>query len=148
MEDQWSRYINCYPLQSNETKEVAKTFMERFVANFGCPISVHSDNGTEFTSELFKSLMDELKIQKTFTPSYNPRSNGKLECWHRDLNSVMRVASAREDSNWITYLPAPTLAHNAKEYSANMVTPSLDFLGSWGRQAAMSHHYFPFHATY
>ena len=122
--------------------------MERFVANFGCPISVHSDNGTEFTSELFKSLMDELKIQKTFTPSYNPRSNGKLECWHRDLNSVMRAASAREDSNWITYLPALTLAHNAKEYSANMVTPSLDFLGSWGRQAAMSHHYFPFHATY
>ena len=138
MEDQWSRYINCYPLQSNETKEVAKTFMERFVANFGCPISVHSDNGTEFTSELFKSLMDELKIQKTFTPSYKSTN----------LNSVMRAASAREDSNWITYLPALTLAHNAKEYSANMVTPSLDFLGSWGRQAAMSHHYLPFHATY
>jgi deoxyuridine 5'-triphosphate nucleotidohydrolase len=129
VEDQWSRYINCYPLRSKETKEVAKTFMERFVANFGCPVSVHSDNGTEFTSEIFKSLMDELKIQKTYTPSYNPRSNGKLERWHRDLNAFMRAASTREDPNWITYLPALTLAHNTKEHSATGVTPSLAFLG-------------------
>ena len=91
--------------------------MERFVANFSCPVSVHSYNGTEFTSEIFKSLMDELKITEAYTPSYNPRSNGKLERWHRDLNAFMRAASAREDPNWFTYLPALSLAHNTKEHT-------------------------------
>ena len=41
----------------------------------------------------------------------------------------MRAASAREDPNWITYLPALTLACNTKEHSATGVTPSLAFLG-------------------
>ena len=99
------------------------------MANFGCPLSFHSDNGTEFASEIFKSLMEELRIQKTYTPAYNPRSNGKLERWHRDLNAFMRATSAREDPNWIAYLPALVLAHNTKEHSATGVTPSLAFLG-------------------
>ena len=90
---------------------------------------MRSKETKEFTSEIFKSLTDELKIQKTYTPSYNPRSNGKLERWHRDLNAFMRAASAREDPTWITYLPALTLVHNTKEHSATGVTPSLAFLG-------------------
>jgi len=73
--------------------------------------------------------MEELRIQKTYTPAYNPRSNGKLERWHRDLNAFMRATSAREDPNWIAYLPALVLAHNTKEHSATGVTPSLAFLG-------------------
>ena len=60
-------------MRSKETKEVSKTVMERFVANIGCPVSVHSDNGTEFTSEIFKSLMDELKIQKNLYPFLQPQ---------------------------------------------------------------------------
>ena len=133
VEDLWSRFVQCYPLKTKETAEVARVLMERFISNFGCPMSIHSDNGTEFTSNLFQALMKELQIEKTFTPTYNPKSNGKLERFHRDLGSFMRTTTVREDPGWIAYLPALALAHNTKQHGSTGITPFLAFFGREAR---------------
>ena len=133
VEDLWTRYVQAYPLKSKHTMEVARTLMERFVASFGCPSALHSDQGKEFTSHVMQHLMKELQVEKTVTPPYNPRSNGKLERFHRDLGAFMRTTLVREDPGWVMYLPALVLAHNSKQHSSTGLTPMLAFLGREAR---------------
>ena len=87
-----------------------------------------------FTAEVFWDLMDKLQVAKTVTPAYNPQSNGNLERFHRTLNSILRVMLNREDTEWVRFLPAATLAYNTKEHSATGVTP---FSGMFGRQCKL-----------
>ena len=42
---------------------------------YGCPEEIHSDQGKEFTSKLWVELMDNLQINLTMTPTYNPQFN-------------------------------------------------------------------------
>ena len=133
VEDGYSRFVQAYPLRSKETKEVAKTLMDRFVSTFGCPVNILSDNGKEFASEVFESLMEELQIAPRKSPPYCPQGN-IVERFHRTLNAYFRVHLAREDSNWVELLPALALAYNTKTNSVTGITP---FLGFFGREARL-----------
>ena len=70
------------PLHNKEAATVSKAIMEKYVSVFGTPTSVYSDQGKEFTAEVFKDLMDKLKVKQTLTPAYNPQSNGNIERFH------------------------------------------------------------------
>ncbi|MCP3663457.1 MAG: transposase family protein, partial [Gammaproteobacteria bacterium] len=45
-------------------------------------MTIHSDNGKEFTNELLAKLLARLEVAHTFTPAYNPQSNN-VERFHR-----------------------------------------------------------------
>ena len=128
VQDGFSRFIQLFPLKSKETSEVVKTLLERVISVFGCPLTVHSDQGKEFTSNLMKELLKALQIKQTFTPPYNPNSN-PVERFHRTLAGMMRTILDREDKDWSKALPSITLAYNSKVNSSTGVTPSLAFTG-------------------
>jgi len=56
-------------------RAVSQAFYEEIGARFGCPKTVLSDNGTQFTGQLFKQLLEELGIAHRFTPPYTPQAN-------------------------------------------------------------------------
>ena len=128
VEDGYSRFVQAYPLRTKEAPEVARVLMERFISTFGCPQTIHSDNGTEFTAEVFKTLMEELQIRKTFTPPYNAQSN-PVERFHRTLNAFMRTSVQRDDLQWHKMLASLMLAYNSKVHVSTGVTPHLAFMG-------------------
>jgi len=75
MMDGFTKWAEAVPVGETTARSVAKVFLEQWVARYGIPDQVHSDQGLQFTSDLFRSLMDLLGITKTTTPPYNPRSN-------------------------------------------------------------------------
>ena len=58
VEDHFTRWVTAVPIPI-----------------YGCPEEIHSDQGKEFTSKLWVELMDNLQINLTMTPTYNPQSN-------------------------------------------------------------------------
>ena len=98
------------PIPNKEAATIMKQLVDRYVSIFGTPSAIHSDRGTEFTAKVFWDLMDKLQVAKTVTPAYNPQSNGNLERFHRTLNSILHVMLNREDTEWVRFLPAATLA--------------------------------------
>ena len=134
MEDAFSRYCMAVPIPNKEATTVSRYLMDRYVSVFGTPASIHSDQGKEFTAEVFKELMDRLQVKHTTTPTYNPQSNGNLERFHRTLSAIIRVFCDREDPNWDQYLGPATLAYNTKQHSATGITP---FSGMFGRECRL-----------
>ena len=131
IEDGFTRFCHIIPLRSKETIEVTKELINKYVSVWSCPHSIISDNGKEFTSAIFQTMMKELQIVRRNLPAYNPWSN-KVERFHRTVHAALRTVLDRDDKSWIGYLPALVLAYNSKVHASTGVSP---YLATFGREA-------------
>jgi hypothetical protein len=77
-----------------------------WIARFGVPIFIVTDQGSQFESHLFAALSKLLGFEHRRTTSYNPKCNGIIERWHRTLKSAIMCYN-RPD--WTQYLPSVLL---------------------------------------
>lgn len=56
MIDQFSKWIEMAALPDQTALSVAHKFLIHFVVTFGCPLEVHTDQGRNFDSNLFRAL--------------------------------------------------------------------------------------------
>ncbi|XP_069993527.1 uncharacterized protein [Penaeus vannamei] len=66
---------------------------------------VQSDRGSNFTSELFSKVLQELGIKQTLSTAYHPESQGALERWHQTLKSMLRKFCLENQKCWDEGLP-------------------------------------------
>ena len=57
--DQFTKWVEAFPLKNKLAKTVAGVVVREFVARFGCPLEIHTDQGRNFESELFKEMDGE-----------------------------------------------------------------------------------------
>lgn len=70
------------------------------MCDFGKPKTVLMDNGGEFTSQQFKTLMAQCEIQMAYTTPYHPRGNSVTERMHRTLKTVLATICSGHPNNW------------------------------------------------
>ena len=51
--DYFTKWVKAIPIENQEAETVAKAFITHFVSNFGVPRIIHSDQGTNFTSNVY-----------------------------------------------------------------------------------------------
>ena len=103
--DHFTRWMEAYPLKSLHTKEVADKLVHEFIARYGIPLEIHSDQGRQFESELFKEICKLLEITKTRTTAYRPSSNGLIERFNRTLAEMLRNFIENDQSSWDVHIP-------------------------------------------
>ena len=64
-------------------------------ARYGLPEHLHSDNGSQITSEVFRKheSMKANNIRHTFSASYHPATNGQVERFVQTFKQAMRSAT-------------------------------------------------------
>lgn len=85
---------------------VARTFYTHWIARFGAPARITTDQGRQFESHLFRALADWLDAKKIRTTPYHPCANGLIERQHRTLKAALKC---HEDTNWLDKLPTVLL---------------------------------------
>ena len=113
--DQYSRYVIAWPTPDITAKSIAKKFFEKVICVYGAPKRLLSDNGTGFTSALFKELCSILNIRQIFSPSYSPTSQGQVERMQRSIVQLLRHYVNQKQTNWDAFLPQITWALNTSE---------------------------------
>ena len=98
--DQFTKWVECYSIPSQNAVEIARTLVEGFIVREGCPIQVHSDQGRQFESNLFQSLCDLLQISKTRTTPYHPSSNSQVERYNQTILAMIRCYLGGDQKNW------------------------------------------------
>lgn len=101
MIDAHTRWIEAAPLANISAESVAQNFFLYWISRFGPPLTLCTDRGTQFTSEIMKRLNDLLGIHHIRTTAYNPRANGLIERVHRSL----KVSLKARGGNWLKQLP-------------------------------------------
>ena len=121
--DTFSRWLEAFPVSNITTKTIARTLEREVFCRYGLPDSVHSDQGSQFTSQFFEELTSLLGIRATNTPAYNPKSN-PVERAHRDLKGILS-ALLMDDSHdsWEDLLPQAVFSMNVAVCEATGLAP-------------------------
>ena len=102
--DSLSHYVQFFPCQKGITGEgVLKLIMERWIAPFGKPNAIHSDNDVRFKQQkgFFQSAFRALDIQTHFAIPRHPGSNGLCENVNRpSLQNLRSLSLSCKTNNW------------------------------------------------
>lgn len=85
--DRYTRWPTAIPICDATAPTVAQALIDQWIANFGVPLKITSDQGRQFESLLFHELNQTLGITHLRTTSYHPQSNGLVERLHRALKA-------------------------------------------------------------
>ena len=108
-----------------EALTVADKLVTEVFLRFGFPAQLHSDQGCEFESQLFKGMCALLGIDKTRTCPNNPKSDGMIECYNRSLLTMLSHFVNENHTNWDDQLPYVMAAYRATEHKSTACTPNL-----------------------
>ena len=79
MIDVYTKFIWSVIMHQNTTTSRLLSVLDSIFADRGLPTVIVSDNGRQFTSDLFKEHMKTLGVKHVLTPPYHPASNGSAE---------------------------------------------------------------------
>ncbi|CAB0032873.1 unnamed protein product [Trichogramma brassicae] len=89
MIDRFSRWPEAVPMADMQATTVARAFLDTWVARYGAPETITSDQGKQFEGELFNELCKLLGTNRVRTTPFHPESNGIIERWHRDFKTAL-----------------------------------------------------------
>lgn len=76
--DVFTRWVEGIPIPAATALNTVRALEREIFCRYGVPEILHSDRGTQFTSNLHHAVAEEYGIQVTPTPAYNPKSNPGL----------------------------------------------------------------------
>ena len=127
--DGFSRFTFGIPLASEKADYVVNKLMSHFVAAFGLPWALHSDNGRNVDGALIRHLSRMLGVVKTSTPPHTPNAN-PTETMCGAVGMLLRKALNESDLRyWSLCLPFVLNALNSTVHTATGYTPNSLFFG-------------------
>lgn len=122
IQDDLTKFSTAYPIRSTTAEETSECLIH-YISIFGIPKMILTDQGTNFTSDLFKKTCDFLKIKNLWSSPYHPQTQGALERSHSTLKEYLKSYVDNEQSNWPRYVYTAMLAYNTSVHSTTHFTP-------------------------
>ena len=127
--DFFSKWTDAWPMKNMETSTIVDILVRQVICQWGVPMFIHSDRGTQFESELFQQLCTCLGITKTKTTAYRPQSDGMIERINRTIEEMLSKYVAENQRDWDKYLPLVLSAYRTSTHDSTGFSPALLFLG-------------------
>ena len=99
------------------------------VSRYGCPLDLHSDQGRNYESDIFKEMCDLLEIRKTRTSARNLKANGLCERFNRTIIRMIRAYLRGEQTDWDLNLGCLGAAYWSTPQASTGMTPNLLMFG-------------------
>ena len=122
IKDTFTKWIEAFPLKKATSQEVIRILDQEIFARFGKCETIHTDQGTQFTSQEMKAFCNIHKIRLTHTPAYNPKSN-PVERVHREIKAALVALSSNKPSTWADFLPSILYALRTMKNRSTTFTP-------------------------
>ena len=127
--DYFSKWTDAYAMPDIETSTIVDILVNKVICLWGMPLHIHSDQGTQFESQLFKELCACLGITKTRTTAYFPQSDGMIERFNQTVEEMLSKYISEDQRDWDRYLPLMMLAYRTSTHDSTGFSPSLLFMG-------------------
>lgn len=98
--DYYSRYFEIDKLPDMLSTTVVRKLKSRF-STHGIPMRIFSDNGPQYTSDVFRNFVKSWHIEHVTSSPHYPKSNGLAE---RTVQTVKRLLQKAKDSGHEPYL--------------------------------------------
>eukprot|EP00057_Strongylocentrotus_purpuratus_P003893 XP_003727599.1 PREDICTED: uncharacterized protein K02A2.6-like [Strongylocentrotus purpuratus] len=120
--DYYSRYYEYAIMKSTTAEKTVKALAEIF-GRHGLPVTLYSDNGPQFISEVFAEYMNITGIHHhRVTPKW-PQANGEVERQNQSIVKRLRIAQA-EGKDWKEALLTYVAVYRASTHSTTGKSPA------------------------
>jgi transposase InsO family protein len=121
--DYFSKWAEAIPLPNIETQVVADALISNIFQRFGIPLSIHTDQGPQFESNLFKELCQLFDIKKTRNTPFRPQGAGFVERTNKSVLNMLTAFVSENGDDWDKYVPFCMMAHHTAVHQSTGVTP-------------------------
>ncbi|GFX92349.1 transposon Tf2-11 polyprotein [Trichonephila clavipes] len=126
--DHFIKWSELILLRKVSAQAIANAFFENYISRYGAPISLISDNGPQFISEVFEPLSHRLDIKHMKTITYRPQAN-LTERVNRNLVQMIACFVKENHENWDRFLHEFAFALRTSVNETTNKTPAELFLG-------------------
>jgi transposase InsO family protein len=123
--DRFTRYVELFPTRTCTAREGAKALLAVF-SRYGPPMSVRSDQGSQFSANVIQELLALLQVEHEMTIPYRPEANGLIERANAEIVKHLKTIVATKDvrHTWSTFLPLVARSINQAWHSAIDCAPA------------------------
>ena len=127
--DAFSKWTEAFGIPDQTAKTTASCILREMICRYGCPLDIHSDQGRNYESNIFRNLCKLLGIRKTRSSARHPQGNGQVERFNRTLIKMIRAYIEEDQTDWDLYLHCLTAAYRATSHESTNFTPNMLMLG-------------------
>ncbi|CAC5395525.1 unnamed protein product [Mytilus coruscus] len=127
--DHFTKWVEIFPIPDQTAATCAYFILNEVICRYGCPLSLHSDQGRNFESEIFTELCSLLEIRKTRTSVRNIKGNGQIERFNRVLLAMIKSYLCGEQTDWDLNLGCLARTYRSTPNESTGLTPNLLMLG-------------------
>ena len=129
MTDHFSKYTKAIAMPNQQARTVADVFDREWVSVFGAPRIVHTDQGSNFESDVFQEMCKMLQIEKSRTTSYHPQGNSQCERFNSTLLAMIHAHARDHKDEWDRNLHHVMLFYNSTKHSTTGIEPNRIMFG-------------------
>eukprot|EP00731_Ephydatia_muelleri_P005310 Em0002g1486a len=133
VQDYFTKWPEAIPIPDQTAARITKEMVKLFCV-YGIPDIVHSDQGRNFESTIFRQTLEAFGIKKSHTTAYHPEGDGMVERLNRSLLQLLRTYAQRQD-DWEKHLSLVLYAYRTATHSSTGTSP---FQLMYGRQPKSS----------
>jgi hypothetical protein len=124
--DCFSKWTSLYHVKDTSAKAAVQCF-NKFIAMFGEPVHVMSDNGPAFSSNLWNEYLKYIDVKARKTTPYSHQENGIVERANKEVLRHLRAMLLNSPivavNEWHDYLPFVERIMNDHKHSATGYSP-------------------------
>ena len=113
MVDSYSKWVELFPLRTQEATEVASVIFREVISRYGAMRSILSDRGQNFMSRLVQALAEMFDIKRYYTSPYHPMTNGLTESKNSYILQALRAYCKGQQDDWPELLPGIMMAYRS-----------------------------------
>ena len=100
--DHFTHLPEAFPIPDITAEAVSRALLSGWIARFGCPQTITTDQGRQFELHLFQSLAKMCGIHISRTTPHHPAANGLVERLHHTLKAAIMCHA---EEQWTEALP-------------------------------------------
>lgn len=124
MIDCFSKFSLLIPIQSTSSQTIVNAIMSHWIAVFGTPKSLLSDNASYFKSESYQNFCKNMEIDAVYSSPYYPQTNGHAERLVKTMKNMLYPTLESANSTWDTLLPLVSASINSLDCVATGYSPN------------------------
>lgn len=121
--DHCTKWVEALAVPDQTAETAAKALFSCVVSRFGVPSRIHSDQGTQFESQVFHGLCSLLNIKKSRTTPYHPMGNGLAEKTVKNVKEIISSYVNEFQDNWDEFIDPALFALRVATHSSTKYSP-------------------------
>ena len=123
MVDRFSKLTRVVEIRREDAETVASASCDIWVASYGPPDTLLTDNGPQLTSNLFQGIFRLMGIINLYSTTYHPQTQGQVEQYNRTIVAQLKAYVEDHQDTWDELVSVLTLAYNSRPQQSTGVAP-------------------------